>query len=349
MSKIIQTDTQKYKSYDFNAINPSGDNIRFVLHRYISGGGNRYTCPRCGRRKCFTRYIDTETGEYLSDDCGKCNHESSCGYHYTPRQFFSDHPECKVKDNFPTRYINGAPVLLKRQPPKVIAIPEYHQTEFYPLSWAEKAVYRPSTFKEWFMMLPYEEQVKADVLMMYYVGATQKDVIVDGVNHGPAAVFCMIDEKQRLHDAKMIAYNADGHRVEGWGNSMRAVCERTKRGPQLQWTEKVLFGLHLLPRYPDKVCCIVESEKTALVCACRYPQYLWLATGGCSNLQAEKLKPLMDRKLIVYPDSGELEKWKDKMRASGHKDYRVVEFLENYEPNTDIADVILGLAQPKPF
>lgn len=35
---------------------------RFVLERYCSGGSNRYVCPQCGRKKCFTRYVDLETG-----------------------------------------------------------------------------------------------------------------------------------------------------------------------------------------------------------------------------------------------------------------------------------------------
>lgn len=47
---------------------------RFILERYRSGGSNRYVCPQCGRKKCFTRYVDLETGEYVADECGKCDH-----------------------------------------------------------------------------------------------------------------------------------------------------------------------------------------------------------------------------------------------------------------------------------
>lgn len=45
---------------------------RFILERYHAGGANRYVCPQCGRKKCFTRYVDRETGEYVADECGKC-------------------------------------------------------------------------------------------------------------------------------------------------------------------------------------------------------------------------------------------------------------------------------------
>ena len=316
---------------------------RFILERYHSGGSNRYECPHCGQKKCFTRYIDTETGEYIADDCGKCNHDSSCGYHYPPRDYFRDHPEYKIDgDNYEP---DGGPyVLTKTQSFKRVEVPVYHQTVFFDLAWAEKAMLRQSTFRTWFESLPFDEERIQEVLSEYYVGGTANNVIKDGINYGPAAVFFMIDDQQCVHDAKMIAYTSDGHRVPEWGNSLRSVCEKSGIGPQLQWTEKVLFGLHLTAKHPDKPVCIVESEKTALVCACRYPDFVWVATGGCGNLQSEKLKPLMNRKLLIFPDSGELAKWRELMVKSGHKDYRCVEFMEDFEPNNDVADVILGKA-----
>lgn len=84
---------------------------RFVLERYRSGGSNRYVCPQCGRKKCFTRYVDLETGKYVADECGKCNHTASCGYHYPPRQYFHDHPEFSCKKDYQTEYVNGKPLL----------------------------------------------------------------------------------------------------------------------------------------------------------------------------------------------------------------------------------------------
>ena len=52
-----------------------------------------------------------------------------------------------------------------------------------------------------------------------------------------------------------------------------------------------LFGEHLLARYPDKPVALVESEKTAVVCASINPDCVWLATGGKGQLN--------DRVLIV--------------------------------------------------
>lgn len=321
--------------------------INFILERYRPGGGNRYTCPFCGQKKCFARYIDVQTGEYVDETCGKCDHENSCPVvHYPPREFFKDHPECSRQNSWEPYVANGRKSVLSNAKKPAPYLPvDVAQTDFFDPHWAEMAAGRKSTFRTWFESLPFAPELIQQVLADYYVGATQRDTVTAGINYGPAAVFWMIDEQQRVHDAKLIAYTRDGHRVQGWGNSMRSICEKAKTGPQLAQTEKVLFGLHLTTRYPEKTIGIVESEKSALVCALKYPEYLWLATGGCGNLQASKLRPLMDRRLVIYPDSGEFQKWTKCMADSGHRQYTVVEMLEDFKPNTDIADVILGTAQ----
>ena len=71
---------------------------RFILEKY-RGISTRYTCPQCGRKHTFTRYIDTENNnQYLSERVGKCNRLDKCGYHYTPKQYFTDNPH--KRDNF---------------------------------------------------------------------------------------------------------------------------------------------------------------------------------------------------------------------------------------------------------
>ena len=70
----------------------SMNTYRFILERY-RGISTRYTCPQCGRKQTFTRYIDTENNNnYLSERVGKCNRLDKCGYHYTPKQYFTDNP-----------------------------------------------------------------------------------------------------------------------------------------------------------------------------------------------------------------------------------------------------------------
>ncbi len=72
----------------------------YCLQPY-KGPWSRFTCPACGDKHCFSLYVD-ENGDYLNEVVGRCNHESSCGYHYTPKQFFADNPTARPdwKDNF---------------------------------------------------------------------------------------------------------------------------------------------------------------------------------------------------------------------------------------------------------
>lgn len=68
----------------------------FSLQKY-AGIRSRHTCPACGRKRCFTLYVD-ENGVPLAENVGRCDHESGCGYHYTPKEWFRDHPEIDGKD-----------------------------------------------------------------------------------------------------------------------------------------------------------------------------------------------------------------------------------------------------------
>jgi hypothetical protein len=63
---------------------------RYILEPY-KGMNTRHRCPSCQQReKTFSLYIDTVTGEHIHPSVGRCNRESNCGNHYTPKQYFQD-------------------------------------------------------------------------------------------------------------------------------------------------------------------------------------------------------------------------------------------------------------------
>ncbi len=342
------------------------DPKRFILEKYRSGGVNRHECPQCHRRKCFTYYINLETGEILDPTCGKCNHENSCGYHYTPRQLFHDRPDIKQRVLYDNQLADSSCVLSPRLKTyeTVVRTPPFEQTLFFPSHWPTETAKRPCTFKTYMrevvaQKLGIDPEVIDCVMDQYYVGGTKEDAIgYGGINYGPSAIFWRVDNQQRVHDGKMMAYTSDGHRAPrvDW---VRSICarlheqakndpgkaERLRNVPLIQQTEKSLFGLHLLDLYPQKPVCIVEGEKTAVICACKYTDYIWMATGGCGLLNAQCIAPLSQRKLIVIPDSGELAKWSRIMAQTKHPDYIMLDIIEPYQPNTDLADLILGDAQ----
>ena len=70
----------------------SMNEYRYQLERY-RGPKTRYRCPQCGRKGTFSRYIDTYNNNiYISDNVGICNRIDKCGYHYTPKQYYTDNP-----------------------------------------------------------------------------------------------------------------------------------------------------------------------------------------------------------------------------------------------------------------
>ena len=65
-------------------------------------------------------------------------------------------------------------------------------------------------------------------------------------------------------------------------------------------------------------------------------------------LNADKCKVLKGRKVIVYPDSGKLDEWTEKMKATDGFSYNMVKDLEAYPGNTDIADLLIDERLPFP-
>lgn len=132
------------------------------------------------------------------------------------------------------------------------------------------------------------------------------------------AVFWYADSEGRIAFDKRIAYKEDGHRDK---NHFPPREYRTADG----FTSRPYFGAHLVKEGEEVN--IVESEKTALACAC-YLGGTWLACGGKNNL-----KDIANAKL--YPDYDAREEW-------SHKG-SVVEWWQDWNEcgeTSDIGDLI---------
>ena len=147
-------------------------------------------------------------------------------------------------------------------------------------------------------------------------------------------IFWQIDHEGRIHDGKVMYYRDDCHRDKDhrptWVSTLLRRRCRWADDDRL-YTTHCLFGLHLLSeRRPwrgndVRTVCVVEAEKTAVILSEHYPDCLWMATGGLSELQPEKLRPLHGRQVILFPDTDPdgtaFRRWHDTARLTMAQPY----------------------------
>ena len=124
-----------------------------------------------------------------------------------------------------------------------------------------------------------------------------------GASHDGGVVFWQIDEQQRIRTGKVMYYQPDCHRIKS--RSPTWVHSLLKHQLSKDYTlHRCLFGQHLLSGTdPGTTVCVVESEKTAVICSEHFPQCLWLACGGLHMFSPGMLAPLTGHKVVIFPDT----------------------------------------------
>lgn len=314
-------------------------------HRYIlqpfKGMNTRYRCPGCQRsEKTFSRYIDANTGEQIHAAVGRCNRESNCGYHYTPKQYFQDHG-ISIQITQPKTY---EPRSVAPQPKAVSFIP----IEIF------KASLNPTAFEAnhfvKFLIEIFGIEVTSEVVSRYFI-ATSK--------YWPGAtVFWQIDTQGKLRTGKIMLYNpTTGKRVKEPFNHIHWVHKVIQ---QREFNlRQCLFGEHLLIDKTKPVA-IVESEKTAIIASIYLPQFIWCAAGSLTNLTVEKCGILKGRTVTLFPDLNGFDKWSSKAKEISHiAKFNVSDLLERKATEAerkqgfDLADYLIkqdykAFALPKP-
>ena len=305
------------------------------LEKY-SGRASRHKCPKCGDPHSFAYYLDGNTGQPIDKTVGRCNHESGCGYHYTPKQFFIDNP---------TERERHKEVMVQPPPPR-----QKKEIGYIPFSYVERSVSYNSSFVHFlcglFDRYSLESPIIERLMQDYALGATK-----DG-----SVIYWQIDTKGRVRTGKVMKYNPEtGHRIKDTGgiNWVHAIMKKQKLLPDDYNLVQCLFGEHLLRIYPDRVVALVESEKSALIGTGVFPEYVWLATGGKSQLSTDKLKILKGRTVIMFPDVDGFEYWTSKAKEVESIGCKVIvsDLLEknateeDRENKIDIADWLISHLQ----
>jgi rubredoxin len=226
-------------------------NYRYILQSYKPN--LRYECPDCGKKKSFARYIDTETDEQLNEKVGRCNRESGCGYHYSPKEYFTDNNIPQDENTF------------KTSKARVVQ----------PINFIDDNVFKKSltgygsNHLVTFLKSLFNEKTVQDLAKKYQLGTS---------SHWPGATtFWYVDTIDRVNYGKIMVYDPKtGKRDKVKIEHCASVLEKTYANSGTsapEWLIKYqeneskincLFGEHLLKNDHNKPVAIVESEKTAL-------------------------------------------------------------------------------------
>jgi hypothetical protein len=130
-----------------------------------------------------------------------------------------------------------------------------------------------------------------------------------------------------MRGGKIMAFNKSGKRIKK--PRTRVTWVHSQMGLKDYNLKQCFFGEHLLTIHPSKQVCIVESEKTAMLCAVYMPQFLWIATGGkngCNFNLKQYNHVLAGRVITLYPDVGEEELWRQRSLGIPGSCVRVSEY-----------------------
>ncbi|MFR9535052.1 MAG: DUF6371 domain-containing protein [Rikenellaceae bacterium] len=302
---------------------------RFSLERY-AGVASRHTCPECGHKRCFVRYVDSDGDIVFPEYVGRCNREDKCGYHFTPKQYFEE-----SKLPFTSYRTKTTP-----PPPK--------PTSYIPSEMVGKTLMRHQGHHLFtFLSLQIGKEATDKLMGKYRV---TKSTVWEG-----ATLFWQMDIKDRTRTGKIMLYDPQtGRRVKSDNIPITWVHARL-RLPNFNLTQ-CFFGEHLLSRDEEKTIAIVESEKTSLIAAHYLPDFTWIATGGKNGcLKSENLEVLKGRKVMLVPDLGATEYWQSKLPLFLEKgvDATILDHLEDMatpeqrNEGYDIADFLLDGNSPE--
>ena len=249
-------------------------------------------CPEC-ERKTFVLYVDTITGEPLHSTVGKCDRADNCGHHYTPRQYSSDNNISFDKKKY------DRPAL---RTPKPQPKPSYIDSDVFKKS---LRIYDQNNLISYLCSIVGEEAT-CMAIQRYFIGTSK--------HWENSTVFWQIDANGKVRAGKIMQYNPlTGRRVKEPTNRITWV----HRAMKLQDfnLSQCLFGEHLLSTDRNRPVAIVESEKTAIIASCYYPSFIWLACGGCGNLNPKLCESLRGRNVILFPDIKQYNEWKRKAKT----------------------------------
>lgn len=258
----------------------------------------KYICPKC-YKKSFVVILD-ENKKVVNDKVfGRCDREDKCGYFVRPAD---DGSESTVDyQNNKERKVLSKYAFLPSDVNKYVD--NYEKNNLFN-----------------YICTKFSSDKVADIFQMYRVG------VYTGISNFDWVLFWQMDSKPWIRTAKMIRYTASGKRDKSGSPIWYHSLEQNKK--EDHEPSQCLFGYHL--KDLGKPIAVVESEKTALICALFIPNYTWMATGGKSNFRL--FSGLKGCDVTLFPDLGAFKVWSDEGLKYG---FKVSDYLERIATQED--------------
>jgi hypothetical protein len=323
-----------------------------IVYKYtLDKGSKKFLCPNCSQ-KTFVKYIDTDTGNYIPDEFGKCDREKNCNYRKPPpkgnKYYLIKVLSLKeITDKaIKTTDVNGIISIVPKS-----QILEQSKNECWISEWflknstiqylTNEFKYNYSNVSEFINEVKQIVQPPTIAISYHNLELLDKMYTTNQIDN--------LTEFLKIHFSKDEVFKAtQDYLITGtncfWNNSTvfwqidnkeqihagkimqydRFTGKRIKEPyNHINWIhiannelnfnlKQCLFGLHRVTEDYQKTIAIVESEKTAIIMSILLPHYIWIATGSKGNFKLEMLKPIKKRNIVAFPDKGEYINWLNK-------------------------------------
>ncbi|MFC3881273.1 DUF6965 family protein [Algoriphagus namhaensis] len=324
-----------------------------IAHRYgLEKSSKKHYCPNCNK-KTFVLYIDSETGDYLPKQYGRCDRESKCGYFLNPYKDGFAKAIWEQKQGNKTAWKPQQPERIKKPVNKLKRA--FIPFEVFSLT---RGGYEQNTFIQNLLSsvpFPFEVQDVEKVVSLYHLGTVQ-----NGYRKG-ANTFPFIDVQGNVRAIQVKQFDVQNHTTGT--DFLHSIIEKhhtRNNKPLPKWLEaynknetkiSCLFGEHLLSKYPYNPIALVEAPKTAIYGTLYFgfpeqpTNLLWLAVYNLSSLNLHKCQGLKGRNVLLFPDLSKdgkaFELWSSKAKEM-QKHFQGTYFhvsglLEQFAPKQDKA------------
>lgn len=340
-----------------------------TVHRYIlEKGSKKHHCPNC-TKKTFVLYIDTETGDYLPEQYGRCDRESNCSYHLNPYLDGYTKAIQEQENSNSFELSNNWKLKQNKIIPRQTLEPLFFDFETFKQT-LQTERYEKNTFIQnlfYRVQFPFEVDEVTKVIQLYRLGT-----VANGYRAG-ANTFPFIDIKCNVRAVQVKQFDEQNHTTGT--DFLHSIIEKhhtRNKKPLPEWLEaytkqdkriSCLFGEHLLSKYHSNPVALVEAPKTAVYGTLYFglpetPESLiWLAVYNKSSFSFDKLKVLQGRDVYVFPDlskdSSTFKEWENKAKEYENRlpgtHFIFSDLLEQLAPQqdksegNDLADYLIKL------